>query len=139
MTDRVNAAARSKMMAAVRGADTAPELFVRKALFRAGFRFRLHAKGLPGKPDIVLPKHKTVVFVHGCFWHGHRCRRGKRPATNQDFWNTKIDGNIRRDRRDRSRLTALGWRTVVIWQCNLERSTDRLLQLLKEASGAARP
>lgn len=139
MSDRVTKAVRSRMMAAVRGADTAPERLVRTALFRAGFRYRLHVKRLPGRPDIVLAKYKTVVFVHGCFWHGHRCRRGKRPATNQDFWNAKIDGNVQRDRRVRARLKALGWRTVVIWQCGLERSTDQLLQLLRDASRAARP
>lgn len=87
------------MMAAVRRADTAPELYVRRELFAAGFRYRLNARKLPGRPDIVLPRYKTVVFVHGCFWHGHACARGKRPQSNAEFWNAKIDGNMRRDRR----------------------------------------
>lgn len=120
-------------MAAVRGTDTAPEIFVRKMLFRAGFRFRLHVKDLPGRPDIVLRRYRTAVFVHGCFWHGHTCKRGKRPDANKDFWNAKIGGNIRRDRRNRAALRRAGWRAVVIWQCRLERGTDALLNaLLKE-------
>jgi DNA mismatch endonuclease (patch repair protein) len=98
MTDRVSPEQRSRMMAAVRGVDTLPEIYVRKRLFAAGFRYRLQAKELVGKPDIVLPRFRTVVFVHGCFWHGHSCSRGKRPASNVEFWNAKIDGNVRRDR-----------------------------------------
>lgn len=118
------------MMAAVRGTDTAQEIYVRKKLFAAGHRFRLHAKNLPGRPDIVLPRYKTAVFVHGCFWHGHTCRRGKRPESNRLFWDNKIDGNIRRDHRNRAALSAVGWRCVVIWQCRLERGTAALLKAL---------
>jgi DNA mismatch endonuclease, patch repair protein len=98
MTDRVSLEQRSRMMAAVRGADTSPELYVRKKLFAEGFRYRLYAKELVGKPDIVLPRFRLAVFVHGCFWHGHSCSRGKRPTSNVEFWNVKIDGNMRRDR-----------------------------------------
>lgn len=119
------------MMAAVHGAHTQPELFVRKRLFAAGYRFRLHPR-LPGKPDIVLPAFRTAVFANGCFWHGHLCRRGQRPRTNRDFWNRKIDGNIRRDRESLRALRALGWRCAVIWQCQLERGTERLLRRLGE-------
>ena len=115
MTDRVSSEQRSRMMAAVRGTDTMPELYVRRQLFAAGFRFRLHAKALPGKPDIVLPRFRIAVFVHGCFWHGHSCARGRRPATNVQFWQAKIDGNIRRDRKNRADLKAAGWSVVVVW------------------------
>jgi DNA mismatch endonuclease, patch repair protein len=131
MMDRVTPSDRSRMMAAVGCKDTAPERYLRKLLFAAGFRFRLHVAGLPGKPDIVLPRHKTVVFVHGCFWHGHSCARGKRPGSNTDFWNTKLDANIRRDRRNRAALKAAGWRSIVIWQCDLQRASSRLVRKLK--------
>ncbi|MBX3589458.1 MAG: DNA mismatch endonuclease Vsr [Burkholderiaceae bacterium] len=130
MTDRVTPEKRSRMMAAVHGANTAPELYVRGQLFAAGFRFRLHVGGLPGRPDIVLPRYRTAVFVHGCFWHGHSCGRGKRPATNAAFWNTKLDANIRRDRRIRAALKTAGWRSIVIWQCDLRRATARLIKSL---------
>jgi len=93
MTDKVGSEQRSRVMAAVRGTDTAPELYVRRQLFTAGFRFRLHAKALAGRPDIVLPRFRTAVFVHGCFWHGHSCVRGKRPTSNVEFWRAKIDGS----------------------------------------------
>ncbi|MBI3345079.1 MAG: DNA mismatch endonuclease Vsr [Gammaproteobacteria bacterium] len=141
MTDRVTVAQRSRMMAAVRGVNTLPEIFVRKRLHAAGFRYRLHAGGLSGKPDIVLPRFRTVVFVHGCFWHGHSCPRGKRPTSNLKFWNTKIDGNIRRDRRNRASLRATGWKPVVIWQCALERGVSALIKRLQvlDASAHASP
>lgn len=129
MADHVTQAERSRMMAAVHGAHTQPELFVRKRLLAAGYRFRLHPP-LPGKPDVVLPAFMTAVFVNGCFWHGHTCRRGQRPGSNQDFWNRKIDGNVRRDRRSLRAIRALGWRCAVIWQCQLERGTARLLRRL---------
>lgn len=119
MADKFTPEQRSRVMARVKGYDTGPELIVRKMLHRLGYRFRLHCKDLPGKPDIVLPKHKKVIFVHGCFWHGHKgCHRAARPSTNVDFWNRKIDGNIRRDRKAQRLLRVMGWRVVVIWQCN---------------------
>lgn len=117
MADRVLPAVRSKMMSAVRGKDTAPEKAVRSALFSAGYRYRLHRRDLPGAPDIVLPRHHTVVFVHGCFWHGHKCRKGRRPSSNTEFWNAKLDGNIARDERNRAALSALGWQVKIIWEC----------------------
>ncbi len=136
MTDRVSSEERSRMMAAVRGTDTAPELYVRRQLFAAGFRFRLHVRALAGKPDIVLPRFRTAVFVHGCFWHGHCCARGKRPTSNVGFWQAKIDGNIRRDRKNRDALKAAEWSVVVVWQCRLESATRALLKRLKLLSAA---
>ena len=118
-------------MAAVHGTDTAPELYVRRELFAAGFRFRLHVASLPGRPDIVLPRYRLAVFVHGCFWHSHLCARGKRPTSNTTFWNAKLDVNIRRDKRDRAALKSAGWRSVVIWQCELERASLRLVRRLR--------
>ncbi len=138
MTDRVSQEQRSHMMAAVRGANTLPELFVRKQLFSAGFRYRLHAKELAGKPDIVLPRFRIAVFVHGCFWHGHTCSRGKRPTSNIEFWSTKIDGNVRRDRRNHGALKAAGWSVVVIWECRLEQATKTLLRRLGRLSAYLR-
>ena len=100
-------------------------------LFAAGFRYRVHDPKLPGKPDIVLKRHMTAVFVNGCFWHGHTCARGKRPESNAEFWNTKIDANVRRDRRNRLTLKKAGWRYVVIWQCRLSADTAKLIKQLE--------
>jgi DNA mismatch endonuclease (patch repair protein) len=106
------------MMAQVKGKDTSPEMNVRRLLHSMGYRFRLHRKDLPGNPDIVLPKHKKVIFVHGCFWHGHKgCPRSKRPSTNVEFWNNKLSGNIERDRKNLAALRKLGWKPYVIWEC----------------------
>jgi DNA mismatch endonuclease (patch repair protein) len=126
------------MMAAVRGADTLPELYVRKKLFAEGFRYRLHAKELVGKPDIVLPRFRILVFVHGCFWHGHSCPRGRRPTSNVDFWNAKIDGNVRRDHHNRLALKAAGWSPVVIWECRLKTATETLLRRLRTLNACPR-
>ena len=105
-------------MSGIRGKDTRPELVVRSALHRLGYRFRLHRRDLPGTPDIVLPKHHTVVFVNGCFWHQHRgCRRATLPLTNREFWKVKLNRNAERDKSNIARLKRLGWRTVVIWSC----------------------
>jgi len=121
------------MMSAVRNRDTGPERVVRATLFSHGYRYRLHRKDLPGSPDIVLPLYRTVVFVHGCFWHGHGCSRGRRPASNIDFWNTKLDRNLARDRRDCLALEAAGWRVVIIWECEIADGTKRLLAELDSA------
>ena len=105
-------------MSRVRGTDTSVEIRVRQLLHSLGYRFRLHAHDLPGKPDIVLPKHRSVVFVHGCFWHGHKgCRRAGIPQTNREFWTRKIVGNIDRDKRCVRKLRESGWKVLVVWQC----------------------
>jgi len=139
MADFVLARTRSRMMAAVRSKDTGPELTVRAALFSAGHRYRLHRRDLPGAPDIVLPRFRTVVFVHGCFWHGHDCARGRRPASNLDFWNKKLDQNAARDRRNQAALRAAGWHVVVIWECTLATSCRRLLRRLDHRREDRRP
>lgn len=121
---------RSSIMANVKGKNTKPELIVRSTLHRMGYRFRLHRKDLPGNPDIVLPKYKKVIFVHGCFWHGHEeCSKSKRPATNKTFWNKKLDGNIRRDAAKLKELKECGWEPLVVWECQVKDS-DRLVEML---------
>lgn len=124
------------MMAAVHRADTGPDLYVRRALFAAGFRFRLHVAGLPSRPGIVLPRYRIAVFVHGCFWHDHTCGRGKRPASNTLFWNAKLEANLRRDKRDHTALKSVGWRSVVIWQCAVERASWCLVRRLRDERAA---
>jgi DNA mismatch endonuclease (patch repair protein) len=117
VVDIVDPATRSRMMAGIRGKNTRPELMVRKALHRSGLRYKLNDKSLPGKPDMVFPKHRAVVFVHGCFWHGHDCHLFRMPATRRDFWETKIHSNKKRDRLVATQLRAAGWRSLVIWEC----------------------
>lgn len=109
MADRISTAARSRNMKAVRSKGTVPELYVRRALSKQGFRFRLNQKDLPGSPDIVLRRHRLSVFVHGCFWHGHCCLAGRRPTSNENFWNCKLDENLKRDRRNQTALSQAGW------------------------------
>lgn len=117
-------------MSRIRSRDTVPELLVRSALHRAGYRFRLHSKDLPGRPDIVLPKYHTVVFVHGCFWHRHKgCRFAYTPKSRVAFWNNKFRSNIERDRRKSKALRKLGWRVITVWECqatSLERWLPKL-------------
>ncbi len=109
---------RSEIMARVKGQDTKPEILVRSIVHSLGYRFRLYRRDLPGNPDITLPKHRKVIFVHGCFWHGHkRCPRAARPTTNIAFWRKKLDSNIDRDRRNIRQLRKDGWRVLVVWQC----------------------
>ena len=113
---------RSWIMSRVHGKDTEPERRVRSALHRMGYRYRLHRKGLPGKPDIVLTRHKAIIFVHGCFWHSHQeCSRARRPTTNIEFWDSKINATIRRDILVGERLREMGWKTLVVWQCETKR------------------
>lgn len=126
MVDNVDAATRSRMMSAIRGRDTAPERAVRRYLHGAGLRFRLDGAGLPGRPDIALPRHRVAVFVHGCFWHRHRdCRFTTTPSTNADFWKAKFARNVARDSANEDKLRALGWRPLVIWGCEAS-DTDAL-------------
>ena len=116
--DKLDTERRSRNMSKVRGKDTAPELRVRRVAHRMGLRFRLHRKDLPGKPDLVMPKHRLAVFVHGCFWHRHEgCGRASTPSTRADFWQAKFDANVARDRRQIAALERLGWRVVVLWEC----------------------
>lgn len=135
MQDTLTPEARSHLMARVRGRDTGPELHVRRALWTDGFRYRIHVGNLPGTPDLVLSKYRIVVFVHGCFWHQHGCKRSKRPASNQEFWNSKLDTNISRDARNRTRLEVRGWTVTTIWECKLDSDTESLLRLLRELRG----
>ncbi|MBX5160412.1 DNA mismatch endonuclease Vsr [Rhizobium sp. NZLR8] len=125
MMDVVDKATRSRMMSNIRGRDTRPEVMLRKALHRLSFRFRLHVKGLPGKPDIVLPKYRAAIFTHGCFWHRHHgCRFATSPATRAEFWNAKFAGNVERDRRVRDALNGAGWRVAIVWECALRKPQD---------------
>ena len=114
-------------MAAIRGKDTKPELFIRRGLHAKGYRFRLHDKQLPGKPDLVFRKHNAAVFVNGCFWHGHNCCLFKWPKTREAFWRDKIGGNAKRDQRNQNKLLSDGWRVGVIWECALK-GRERLPQ-----------
>jgi DNA mismatch endonuclease, patch repair protein len=120
MADIVSREVRSRMMSGIKGKNTKPELLIRKGLHRLGFRFRLHDKSLPGKPDIVLPRHRAVVFVHGCFWHGHDCHLFKWPATRMRFWQSKILRNKQLDLMAETSLLAAGWRCAVVWECALK-------------------
>lgn len=123
MQDRLSRERRSWNMGRIRGKDTAPEMVVRSLLHRMGYRFRLHGRGLPGRPDIVLPKYRTVVFVHGCFWHRHRgCKNCTTPTNNRQFWVKKLEGNVARDSMKARALRGLGWRVVVVWECETERA-----------------
>jgi DNA mismatch endonuclease (patch repair protein) len=131
--DRISPEHRSWNMSRIRGRDTKPEVAVRSILHRLGLRFRLHRGDLPGRPDIVLTRHRTVVLVHGCFWHRHaRCQFAYSPKSNTEFWSQKFKTNIVRDQRDRRRLRGLGWRVVVVWECQ---ATD--LAALAKRLGAA--
>lgn len=119
---------RSQVMASVKSKDTRPELIVRKLLFSMGYRYRINYSQLPGKPDIVLPKHRLAIFVHGCFWHHHRgCSKSKYPVTNHLFWVQKIRTNVKRDRRNIAKLKGLGWKVMVIWECETETANLRSL------------
>jgi DNA mismatch endonuclease (patch repair protein) len=128
MTDRISKEHRSWNMSRIRGKDTKPELAVRSMLHRMGYRFRLHVKDLPGKPDIVLPKYRTVIFVHGCFWHRHpRCKYAYAPKSRARFWRWKLDENVNRDRKARRALRVLGWRVLTVWECEAY-CTERLVK-----------
>jgi DNA mismatch endonuclease, patch repair protein len=122
MRDRLTKARRSWNMGRIRGKNTTPELVVRRLLHRMGYRFRLHGKGLPGRPDIVLKKYRTVVFVHGCFWHQHKgCKNCTTPTNRREWWITKLNGNVARDIAHTEALNKLGWKVIVVWECQTAR------------------
>lgn len=134
MADVVDPATRSRMMAGIRGKNTKPELLVRHALHRAGFRYRLHDPGLPGKPDMTFPKHHAVIQTHGCFWHGHHCHLFKWPGSKVEFWQKKITRNREKDAENMAALAALGWRVLVVWECAIKGRTRRPLQEIVETA-----
>lgn len=133
MTDTLTIAERSRLMAKIKGKNTAPERAVRSLLHRAGYRFRIHVRALPGTPDVVLPKYRAVVFVHGCFWHRHRnCKIATMPHTHKKFWSEKFARNVSNDARHRRKLRRLGWKVVTVWSCQLKHS-DRVLARIEKA------
>ena len=128
MVDFLNKEARSALMSRVKNRNTSAERFVRKAVWAAGFRYRINVRELPGAPDLVFRRYRTAVFVQGCFWHSHNCPKGqRRPTTNREFWNRKLDGNVARDTANHARLRELGWCVFLIWECRLRQGTDSLL------------
>ena len=130
MSDIFDSHKRKSIMSHISGRNTKPELLVRKILFSLGYRYRLYEKSLPGCPDIVFKSRKKAIFIHGCFWHGHEnCKRAKRPSTNVDFWNEKIDKNILRDVEVRKELERLGWKVLIVWQCELKHHDDLKIRL----------
>lgn len=138
MADIFSKLKRSEIMASISGKETKPEISVRRFLFREGFRFRKNVKTLAGKPDIVLPKYQTVVFVHGCFWHGHNCNKAKLPTTNAKFWKTKIQNNIERDKKVKAELKKSGWTVLIVWECKLKGTNlfERTMNKLSEKLNA---
>ena len=131
MADIVTPDVRSRMMAGIKGKDTKPELLIRKLLFAKGFRYRLHVKDLPGKPDLVFPRYRAVVFIHGCFWHRHgRCPLTRWPKSKLEFWKPKLEANKKRDRKNLSKLHSMHWEVLVIWECEI-RNRDSLIQRLR--------
>lgn len=138
-TDVFSRAKRSEVMSRIRSKDTKPERLLRRALFATGLRYRLHSKGLAGRPDLVFPRHRVVLFVNGCFWHGHECHLFRWPRSNEDFWRAKIRGNVARDKRARRRLNALGWRVLTVWECQIRGRQSRLPALASRLAARIRP
>lgn len=125
MADTLTPQQRSERMSRIRSKDTKPELVVRKAVWAAGFRYRLHAIGSPGRPDLVFKSLRCVVFVHGCYWHGHSCQKGRIPQTNSSFWKNKFEANKARDRRTRHWWRREGWKVIIVWECSLSTEAKR--------------
>lgn len=134
MADIYDKEKRSEIMSHIRGKNTKPEVALRKALFSQGFRYRINDKRLPGKPDIVLPKYKTAIFIHGCFWHGHEgCKYAYTPKTNTEFWVQKVQGNKERDIRIQTLLETQGWNVIVVWECEIK-GREQLLEVASQIS-----
>jgi DNA mismatch endonuclease (patch repair protein) len=119
--DSITKSERSLLMSRIRSKDTLPELVVRSILHRCGYRFRLHRRDLPGRPDIVLPRHRKVILIHGCFWHGHTCRLASKPKSNEAYWSLKIQTNRERDSRNLEALVSQGWRVFELWECEIRK------------------
>lgn len=129
MADRISPKHRSWNMSRIRNKDTRPEKCLRSLLHQAGFRFRLHVSNLPGKPDLVLPRYKTVIFVHGCYWHRHSgCKNATTPSTRTDFWVAKFQGTVKRDQEVADKLINQGWRVIIVWECELKNNPDSVIQ-----------
>ncbi|HEX6860988.1 MAG TPA: very short patch repair endonuclease [Caulobacteraceae bacterium] len=136
MADSLTPTRRSWNMSRIRGRDTKPETRLRSMLHRAGFRFRLHPKNLPGRPDIVMPKYKTAIMVHGCFWHRHPgCRNATTPTTRREFWQAKFDANVYRDRKVEQQLVDLGWRVITVWECELKKEPEQVVERIGSRLG----
>lgn len=134
MADTITRERRRWNMSRIKGRDTGPELRLRSLLHRAGFRFRLHAKELPGRPDVVLPKYRAAIFVHGCFWHRHDgCRNATMPSTRTEFWKSKFDSNVGRDERNQAALKAAGWTVLILWECELKSDAAGVVEKLSYA------
>lgn len=136
MVDIVDRETRSRMMAGIRSMNTKPELTIRRAFHKMGLRYRLHGKDIPGRPDMVFPRHGAVVFVHGCFWHGHDCSFFRLPSTRPDFWKAKITANRKRDNKVKTTVAEIGWRQLTIWECAIRGKDPKMVQ--KVVSRAAR-
>ncbi len=140
MADFLSRAERSELMSRVRNRGTGPELKVRHAVWHAGFRYRVNVRRLPGSPDLALSRYRTAVLVQGCFWHGHNCRKGqRRPTTNTDFWNAKLDGTLRRDAANQAALREKGWTVFIIWGCEIDDGINRLLSHLNAERDGSTP
>lgn len=140
--DTFTPADRSALMRRIQGKNTGPELAVRSILHRLGYRFRLHRSDLPGRPDIVLPKHRKAILVHGCFWHGHTCRLGAKPKSNEAYWLPKIARNRARDARNLEALASLGWKVLELWECEIRRGEsleDRISAFMREGAANLGP
>jgi DNA mismatch endonuclease, patch repair protein len=139
MTDVHTLQQRSFNMSSIRGKDTGPELVIRKALYRCGFRYRLHVKELPGKPDIVFPKYQAVILINGCFWHYHDCYLFKMPVTRQQWWDSKLQRTRRKDQDNIQKLLANGWRVLVVWECSFRKTQkieqNRLFGVVRKITG----
>jgi DNA mismatch endonuclease (patch repair protein) len=132
MTDNVSKAKRSWIMSRIKGKDTKPEMEVRRALFKKGYRYRVRNR-LSGRPDIIFPKKRIAIFVHGCFWHQHDCKHGRRPKSNTHFWNRKLDRNVERDGKVQNALAKSGWRVIVIWECDIKSAKAQTMEALERA------